>query len=183
MARDKKPKTVGDMIRSLAVILVPVLIITFFFTRNLDDSPVTVVDWRPVLAQAREQSPFPVLAPTNLPSDWRPTRVAWVKTGNPYLNGDPAVRNTWQLGFLTPKDIYVELNQGDAQPEDFIKDETREGRPDGQSTVNGKTWDRLVTTDDRTRSLVQTSTEVTTIVVGDTSYEELESYTATLSAS
>jgi hypothetical protein len=171
------------MIRSLAVILIPLLVITFFATRNLGDHPVTVVDWKPVLEVAREQAPYPVLAPTNLPAEWRATRVTWVKAGDPYLNGAPAVRNTWELGFLAPDDVYIAVNQGDAEAQEFIKDESREGRPDGQSTVNGSPWQRLVTDDDRTRSLVSATPEVTTVVVGDTSYEALEAYTATLSAS
>lgn len=182
MARTKRQNTPGDMIRSLAVILLPVLLITFIATRNLDDHPVTVVDWRPVLAQARQEAPFPVLAPTNLPAEWRATRVTWVKVGDPFLNGQPAVRNTWQLGFLTPNDVYLALNQGDTRSADFIKDETRAGLADGQSEVDGKTWQRLISEDERTRSLVMASPQVTTIVVGDTSYEALDSYAATLRA-
>lgn len=168
------------MVRSLAVILIPLLVITFFATRNLDDAPVTVVDWRPVLAQARDQAPYPVLAPTGLPEDWRATRVTWVKVGDPYLNGAPAQRNTWQLGFLAPDDVYISLVQGDLRPEELVKDQSREGRPDGESLVDGKTWQRLITDDERTRSLVLSGSDVTTLVVGDTAYEALESYAATL---
>ena len=51
-----------------------------------------------------------------------------------------------------------------------------------EAVVNGQTWQRLVTDDDRTRSLVLSTPTVATIVTGDTSYEVLESYTATLSA-
>lgn len=170
------------MIRSLAVILLPVLVITFIATRNLDDHPVREIDWRPVLAQARQEAPYPVLAPANLPKEWRPTRVSWVKVGEPYLNGQPAARNTWQLGFLAPDNVYIAVNQGDLRPQDFIADVTRDGLPDGQSVVDAKTWERRVSADDRTRSLVMSTAKVTTIVVGDTSYEALESYTATLRA-
>jgi hypothetical protein len=168
------------MIRSLAVILLPVLLLTMLFTRNLESAPVTVVDWRPVLAQAREQSPYPVLAPTNLPPEWRSTQVRWVKQGDPYLDGAAAVRNTWQLGFLAPDDTYVALNQGDARPADFIAAQSRDGLPDGQSSIEGATWQRLRTEDGRTRSLVLGTPQVTTLVVGDTSYEALESFATTL---
>jgi hypothetical protein len=170
------------MVRSLAVILVPVLLITFVATRNLRDHPVTVVDWQPVLAQARQQAPYPVLAPTDLPKEWRPTRVAWVKLGDPVLNGEPAVRNTWLLGFLDPDDIYIALNQGDRKPAEFIADETRQGLPDGQSVLTSGTWERRISPDQRTRSLVMSTPKVTTIVVGDTSYASLESYVGTLKA-
>lgn len=182
MAKAKRQPTPGDMVRSMAVILIPILIITFFFTRNLDDIPVTEVDWRPVLATARREAPFPVVAPENLPNGWRATRVTWVKTGEPHLNGRPSARNLWQLGYLTPDDVYIALNQGDLRPAELIDDATREGSPDGSSTVAGRQWERRVSPDDRTRSLVLSTPEVTTVIAGDTTFEGLELYASTLSA-
>ena len=64
------------------MILVPILVITIFFSRYLDDYQIQLVDWQPVLAQAREQAPYPVLAPEGLPRTWRATQVTWVQTGN-----------------------------------------------------------------------------------------------------
>ena len=57
MARAKKPSTTGDLIRSLVVIVVPLLLISAFFTRNLGDHPVNEIDWRPVATLARSQAP------------------------------------------------------------------------------------------------------------------------------
>lgn len=181
MARPKKPATSGDMIRSLLVILVPLLIITVLFTRLPQDHPVKEVDWRPVLTTARKQSPYPVLAPTNLPDGWRATSVTWVTTGKPYLNRDPSPRNYWQLGFLTPDDVYIGFSQGDLQVEDMVKDDTRAGIPDGDSIVNGATWRRVVSPDGRTRSLVLSQPEVTSVISSDLGYEALDSYAGTLS--
>ena len=166
--------------RSLLVILIPVLIVSFLFTRTPDE-PVEVVDWRPVLTRARAEAPYPVMAPTGLPEQWRPTRVIWVKAGEPYLNGEASVRNFWELGFLNPDDIYVALSQGDLQADDFVKDRSREGSADGESRVGGGTWRRLVSPDDRTRSLVLTQREVTTVVSGDVPYGALEAYASALS--
>lgn len=169
------------MVRSLVVILVPLLIITVLFTRNLRDHPVTVVDWQPVLTTARAESPYPVLAPTNLPEQWRATRVTWVKQGEPYLNGQASPRNFWELGFLTPDNIYLALSQGDLRPDDLIRDESRDGVADGQSTIADQTWRRLVSPDGRTHSLVLSQPNVTTVVSGDLPYEALDSYVGTLS--
>lgn len=180
VAKAKRNPTVGDMIRSLAVILIPVLIIVVFFTRNLDDHPVRVVDWQPVLEQARKESPYPVLAPTNLPAEWRATRVSWVKKGQSDPGGNLSPRNSWQLGFLDPQDIYIELRQGDLDAPELIEKATREAKPDGESTIAGQPWTRMVTSDDRTRSLVNSTAKVTTIVAGDTGYEQLEAFAATL---
>jgi len=170
------------MIRSLAVILIPLVIITVLFTDLPDDHQVQVVDWKPVLTTAREQSPFPVLAPTNLPDGWRATRASWVKEGDPALNGQPSVRNQWQLGLLTPDDIYIGLDQGDLRPDDLVEEQTRAGTADGESLVNGEVWQRLVSPDGRTRSLVLRTAEVTSIVSADVEYPALEAYASTLSS-
>jgi hypothetical protein len=183
VARDKKPATTGDMIRSLLVLLIPVLLITWFFSRDLGDYPVREVDYSPVLAQARREAPYPVLAPRELPDSWRPTQVTWVPEGQPHLNDEASVRNLWELGYLDPHDVFISVNQGDKQPERFVADVTRDGVVDGKSTVGDQTWVRQVSPDDRTRALVRTSPEVTTVVVGDTTYEALEAFASTLSAS
>ena len=97
-----------------------------------------------MLAVARRDAPFPVLAPTNLPEGWRATQAEWVETGEPFRDGQPSVRNQWALGFLTPDDVFIGLDQGDLQPDDLVEEQTREGTPDGQSTVSGQTWERLI---------------------------------------
>jgi hypothetical protein len=172
----------GDMIRSLAVILIPVVIITYFFTRTPDTPNVRVLEWTAVLAQAREQAPYAVLAPRAVPADWRATRVTWVQAGRPGLNGDASPRNQWELGFLDSTDTYIELDQGDRAVPDLISTKTRDGLPDGQSTLQGDVWERRVSSDERTRSLVLSTPEVTTIVSGDLSYADLESFASTLAA-
>ena len=175
--------TPGDMIRSLAVILIPLVIITVLFTRLPDDKPVAEVDWTAVLTDAREEAPFPVLAPRNLPEGWRATQAEWFKTGDPYRDGRPSVRNLWSLGFLTPDAVFVGLDQGDLEPEDMVEEQSRDGTADGSSTVAGQAWERLVSPDGRTRSLVRREPAVTTILSGDLAYEALEAYAGTLATS
>lgn len=182
MARTKRESTAGDLIRSLALILIPLVVITIIFTRTPDDHPVKDVDWTPVLAKARKEAPFAVLAPENLPNGWRATRVNWVPQGEPYLNGDASPRNLWQLGFLTPDEAFIDLNQGDVRPQEMVDQQSREGTADGSSVVAGKTWQRLISPDGRTRSLVLASSDSTVIVAADLPYEALEAYASTLSS-
>jgi hypothetical protein len=170
----------GDMVRSLAVILLPVIAITYFFTRTPDGPTVRALEWTPVLTSARAEAPFPVLAPRAVPEAWRATQVVWVPQGRPYLNGDPSPRNLWELGFLDAGDTYVELVQGDLEVAALVEDKTREGLADGTSDVAGTTWERRVSEDERTRSLVRSDQDATAIVVGDLPYAELESFASTL---
>jgi Protein of unknown function (DUF4245) len=169
------------MIRSLALIVLPLLVIAVIFTNVPDNHPVEEVDWKPVLATARKQAPYEVLAPTNLPQGWRATRVNWVPQGRPYLNGEASPRNLWQIGFLTPEEVYIDLTQGDTRVEEMVDQQSREGTPDGNSVVAGQTWQRLVSPDGRTRSLVLHGPVATTIVSANLPYEGLEAYAATLS--
>jgi Protein of unknown function (DUF4245) len=181
VARTTRQATASDMIRSLALIVIPLIVIAVIFTNVPDDHPVKEVDWKPVLTAARDQAPFDVLAPTNLPEGWRATRVNWVPLGKPYLNGEASPRNLWQIGFLTPDDVYIDLNQGDAQPQEMVDQQSREGTPDGSSVIAGQTWQRLVSPDSRTRSLVLHGPEATVVVSADLPYEALEAYASTLS--
>ena len=183
VARANRLASPGDMVRSLAVILIPLVIITILFTDLPDDRPVTEVDWRPVLATAHRDAPFPVLAPTNLPEGWRATQAEWVEVGEPSLDGQPSVRNLWQLGFLNSDDVFIGLDQGDLQADDLVDDQTRAGTADGESVVGGQFWQRLLSPDGRTRSLVRRDATVTSIVSGDLPYAALEAYAATLSPS
>ena len=183
VARTRGQSTVGDMIRSLALLVIPLAVIAIIFTNVPRDHPVKEVDWKAVLATARKEAPYQVLAPTNLPDGWRATRVAWVPQGRPYLNGEASPRNLWQLGFLTPDDAFIDLNQGDAQPEEMVDQQSRAGTADGSSVVAGQSWQRLVSPDGRTRSLVLRGPNVTTVVTADLPYQALEAYVATLSSS
>jgi hypothetical protein len=183
VARANRLVSPGDMVRSLALILIPLVIITVLFTDLPEERPVTEVDWRPVLATARSEAPFPVLAPTDLPEGWRATQAEWVKVGEPFLNGQPSVRNLWQLGFLNPDDVFIGLDQGDLAADDLVDQQSREGTADGESMVNSQAWQRLISPDERTRSLVRRDAKATSIVSGDLPYAALEAYAATLSTS
>ncbi|MEL4503888.1 DUF4245 domain-containing protein [Luteococcus sp. H138] len=161
-----------DMIISLAVILLPCIAIYYWFARIPDEPQVPAADWKPVVADARADAPFQVLAPSNLPETWKPIRARY---GNDEL----------QLGFLSPEQVYHEVKQrlGASQPE-FVKSVTRGARADGNSTLSGKTWTRMVTEDARTRCLVNTIDKpkpTTTVVCADTSYEGVEAFATTLS--
>lgn len=182
VARTTKQATAGDMIRSLALIVIPLAVIAIIFTNVPDDAPVEEVDWKPVLATARQQAPYEVLAPTNLPEGWRATRVNWVPLGRPYLNGEASPRNLWQIGFLTPQEVYIDLTQGDMRAQEMVDQQSREGTPDGNSVVAGETWQRLVSPDGHTRSLVLHGPAATTIVSANLPYEGLEAYASTLSS-
>jgi len=168
------------MVISLGVLLVPILLISWWFTRTPSDAPVQTVDWQSVLTESRAVSPYPLLGPVGLPETWVATKAKWATTGGPAVNQEAAPGNTWQLGMLSPDQIYVSLTQRDAAGPALIAMVSRSGVQDGTTVIGGTTWTRWVSADDRTRTLSRVDGSVTVVVSGDMSYAGLEAFASTL---
>lgn len=169
-----------DMVISMAVIMVPLLLITWLFT-NDPEPVVEAVDVGPVLAQAEAVSPYPILRTTDLPQDWVPTRVAWAEDGNLWITDEPAVGNSWQLGYIAPNGIYVAVQQRDREVPSFVADVTREGRMESEvSEILGRTWEHWVSEDEVSRSLVWRDGDMVAVVTGDTDYAQLDAFVGSL---
>lgn len=187
MADKQRKATAGDMIRSMAVIVIPILLITWLLTNNLGDYPVQKVDWRPVLEQARAEMAWPVQAPEGLPEDgpqaWVPTRVSFARAGETAPGGVASPRNQWRVGFLSPDKVYYEVNQGDDKLDMLVKDVTRDGHRVGDEPIQGRTWERWESVDGRTRALVLRDDVTATAVTADAEFTELQQFARTLQAS
>lgn len=179
MARPRTQTTVLNMVIAMLVVLVPIALITWFFT-SLPEPQVNKVDPTVLIQQAREEAPFPVAAPANLPEGWVATRARWTPEGQPLLNREPAIGNTWQLGYLTPNQMYIGVDQRDRLPDRFVDEVTRGGRKVGTSSVNAEEWLRYTSADGRTNALVKNGDAAVTIVSGDLAFEALEAFVGTL---
>ena len=169
-----------DMVISMLVLLVPIGLIYWFFTSNPDAKP-EAVDVAPVLTVAQEQSPYPVLRPVNLPDGWVATRVAWAEDGENWIDGEPAVGNSWQVGYISPDGTYIGLQQRDRAASAFIDDLTRDGVASGTTDETaGRTWERWTSSDGRTNSLVWRDGDVAAVVAGDTGFEQLLAFAGSL---
>ena len=167
------------MLIGVTMLLLPVVLIYAWFSRTPEPAP-QAVDWRPVVARAQEESPYPVAVPRNLPETWTVVRARWTRTGEAGLNQAPAVGNTFQLGFISPDRMYIGLDQRDADPRGLVDDVSRGGSDDGTSRVGQVEWRRMVSPDDRTRVPVRTDKASTVAISGDLPYEALEAFAATL---
>lgn len=179
VARSNPRAGVKDMVISMAVLLVPILVIMWFFARP-GDEVARAVDYAPVLTKARAEARYPVLAPVDLPESWVPNRVRWAKTGEVWLDGQAAAANSWQLGFMSPDGAYIAVQQRDGEPKSFIAQLSRDGKPADSVVIAGLTWQRYTSSDARTRSLVATTSTMTAIVAGDVEFGALEAFAATL---
>lgn len=182
MARPPSNHTPVQMLMALAIVVVPILLISWFFTSLPSEPNVTAVDYRPIAQTARRAAAYDVLTPENLPDGWTCTRARWIPQGEPGPGTDAAPGNTWQLGFLTPARMYIAVDQRDHGQESFVRDVTREGEAVGSSAVAGQEWTRYVSSDSRTQSIVLSREGAVTIVSADLPFEALEAFAGTLTA-
>ena len=130
------------------------------------------IDYADALDSARAEYDYPVLAPEPLPDDWRATSVDFDQAPG----GD-----RWRLGFLTAEHQYVGLHQSDGEIESFRDEQLGEFAADGESTVDGDTWQRWVEQNDAPdHALSRVDDGALTIVVGTMSYDSLEDFVTLL---
>lgn len=172
-ARRRLRQTARDMVISMAVVTVGVLALWLPFHRGTPD-PVRTVDPASVVAGARSTEPWPVYAPVGLPATWRCTS-ARIDTA---LDGQDVVH----LGYLTPDEKYVGLEQSATKALSFVSDATVQGRATGSRTVAGSTWTTYESDDGSHRSLVRQASGATYVVVGTASWDEIATFTTSLRA-
>jgi len=163
-------QTVGDMARSLAVVLAVVGVV-LLITWRPQPEPVKVVDVEPFAALVASQAPFEALRLPAPNTGFRPTSVRWEATA------ESAGELVWFIGYVTPSEQYVQISQSTASSVDFLREQTAGGVPAGTVMIDGNEWERFESAE--RRSLVR-SADAVTLVSGTGSWEELEQVTAAL---
>lgn len=164
-------QTVGDMIRSMVVVLAVVAAILIVTWRPKPD-PVRTVDITQALVTARSSADFAVEVPT-LP-DLRATSVRWEPT-----EGSEGVL-VWHLGYVTASDEYLQVSQSRAAGDAFLAEQTGGGEPGETVTIAGERW-QVFTAPERT-SVVRIDDGVTTVVSGTDPLDQVKTAAGTLQA-
>ena len=157
-------QTVGDMIRSMAVVLALVLVIVLLAWRP-DPEAIKVVETAPVVALAARTAEFTVQAPASLPAEWQATSARWEST----VESDGA--NVLHLGYVTPRGEYAQFSESTASGPRYLDEQTASGTPAGEQVVGDVTWERRET--DERRSLVLSDVGTVTVVSGSAGWDEL----------
>ncbi|MFI1562580.1 DUF4245 domain-containing protein [Streptomyces sp. NPDC020490] len=157
-----KQKTVRDMILSLGLIGIAAAVIYVFIPHDDSAPDIKRVDYRVELLTARRAASYPVAAPEGLPETWKATSVRF--------QGDHF--DSWHLGFHTPDDQYVQIEQSTQKPAVFI-DEASQGARATEVTqkIDGRTWKRY--SGGRYDALVLPGKGSTTVVAGTGSFGQL----------
>lgn len=176
MARKRGAETIGDIVRSLVVVLIPVAFIAGL-VGLLRPSSETIrdVDWEAALESARATADYQLLGPDSIPDGWTATRVA-------YEPGASPSEGAWRMNFVTDHSTYVGLVQRPGALDPIVREELGEMQPDGESVVDGETWRRYLEqgAQDPDRALVAERSDSVVIVLGSGDYPELEAFAESL---
>lgn len=174
VATDKRlGQTVSGMLLTIGCGLGLVLIIAFF-TFSPSDPRITQVDYMPTVLAARDTGAFKVAFPSSVPDGWTATSVRYRPSAT-----DPTIA-TWHLGFYVPEDDFVGLEQTNGADPDFIRESTAKGKQEGTEEIDGVTWARYLSGETGHRSLVSKQGDLTTVVTGTLSYEQLSIFAQSL---
>jgi len=148
---------IGDMVRSVAVVLALVLGFVGYQALVRDDiDPVPSVDYTAPAVAARDVATFDVLAPEQLPVGWRATSAGYT----------PGAQERWHLGVLTDNDEYVGLEQVVDAAEDALAAFSPDTAAVGNITINGQRWQVRTDSAGTETSLLRSSGELSILVTG-----------------
>ena len=159
-------QTVGDMVRSILVVLAAVAVI-MIITNRADPDPIREVAITEPLIVANMSAGFPVLVPQGQ-EGYRLTSARWE-------NSEPGV---WHLGYVTPETAYVQVEQSATKELTFISDQLAGTAKSGSELIDGEQWS--VYTGSGSAALVRTAGGVTTAVTGTAPKAELISVAESL---
>ncbi|MBA3233389.1 MAG: DUF4245 domain-containing protein [Propionibacteriales bacterium] len=164
---------VGALLAAL-LLIAAMFVLTRFGQRDQTD-PAPTVGYTQELTAAREDAPFEVLAPTQLPPGWRATTVEAEGSGGAY---------SWHLGLLVEDRDYVAVDQGTQDASDLIAQVTPATYPGEHVDVGRVRWQAFGDGGDGDdNALVLRGADVTSVVSGTVSVDVLIGFAESLQSS
>ncbi|MEG9226477.1 DUF4245 domain-containing protein [Aeromicrobium sp. Sec7.5] len=174
--RSRGNPSMGDVVRSVVVLSIIVLGIWVFGLLQTDTPEDPIGDSVPYAAtaeSARDVATYGLLAPANLPDDWRVNGVRFAPTGT----------QAWHLGVLTDEDRYIGLEQEKESVDDLVQTHAEGAEEAGTLDIDGVVWQRF-DGPGKSVTLVQETPEVTTLVTTSTApLEDVEDFVRRLTTS
>jgi hypothetical protein len=166
--------SVANMVRSLVVIgvIVSALIAIVPRVNSVSQPPVDVEG---TSVEVAKSSGWPIERPEGLPDGWKPTSVRYVRSTGGLM--------TWHAGYQSPTGNYVAIEQTEDATDEWVSAQTNRAPRTGDVQAAGRTWDTYVRSGKVQNSLVhraEGSAELTTIVTGTGTFEELTAFAETL---
>jgi hypothetical protein len=163
---DRRPR---DLLLSLAVLLVPILLVVLAFQYLGADDEVTVVDPGPAFDQAHEAG-LAVVRPGGLPAGWQAVSA---------VTREESGVVTLRVGYVSSSGGFLQLVQSDRDAEPLLRRELGGGRPLGTELIRGVSW-QVYPGRDGERALVLLQPERTVLVLGRAPAAELRTLAGSL---
>jgi hypothetical protein len=170
--------TIRDMLLSMALIVLPILLVIWLMPSNTPKSAVADVstaEYQAMLTAARSDLPFTALSPTGLPGGWQLTSDDYESAGDTAAD--------WHLGYQTPAGRYAEFEQITETPAKFLSDQGSDATGVGNVTVAGDAWQEYTgSTPGGLKTLLfrQDGKSSLEVVAGSASLTELETLVGSL---
>jgi hypothetical protein len=165
--------TAANMLRSmLPLVVICLLIVAWTTFRQSGDAGVRTVDPSTTVQLAAARASYPLLAPTGLDEDYRPTS-ARTDAGDAD-EGDPV---TLEVGYLTPGEEFAGFVVSDDRRSAPLADVLDGAEEQGSVEIGGRSWTRSVTEADETALSVEVDGAIA-VVFGSASDDELETVAA-----
>jgi hypothetical protein len=158
----------GNMLRSmLPLVVICLVLVGWAAWRQTPDDPVLEVDPSSTVELAAARAAYPLEVPTGLPEGYRPTSAR--TDAGQAADGDPV---TLEIGYYTPGEEYAGFAIGDDPRAEALATVLDGGDEEASTRIAGDAWERLTTERGET-ALVRRSGDVTVVVTGSASDEEL----------
>ena len=164
-------QSVGDMVRSLALVLLVVGVILFITWRPKPDS-VKPVDPAVAVTLVTMQKDFPPLVPAGLPEGWVITSARFEPTAK--SQGRPV----FHLGYVTPSGNYAQVEESSSTSAGFLAESTDHGAATTSRQVGAITWQQWDS--DKRHSLVFADSAYSVVVSGTAMQDEIDALAGAL---
>lgn len=164
--------SVANMLRSLLVIGAIMAVVALMFPRVQPQAPE--VDAVATAQQIEGSTGWTLVVPRDLPEGWVATRAQYRRSTDGLM--------TWHAGFQTPSGDYAALQQTLDATDDWVTTQVNRSPQVGELEVAGRVWTQYDRTGKVQRSLVDRGGpgEMTTVVTGTASWDEMEQFAASL---
>jgi hypothetical protein len=167
----REGRSPGDMVLSLAVLIVPIALLLIFYRVVLSGDAPVIVDPAPKFQEAQEAKAFPVAVPQGLGDDWSVTSATFTKQGG---------GSTLRIGYVDPHKSPVQLVESSVVSSTLLPAElTTRAKPLSEFRAANGVW-RLYTGRPGEQALVLAEPTRTIIVVGKTDEASLQRLASSL---
>jgi Protein of unknown function (DUF4245) len=167
-------ETVGDMVRSLGVVLAAVAVI-LLITLRPHPAAIKIVDPTQARQAAQAVAKFSAEQPSGLGVKWRLTSARF----QPAIVS-PTGSDVWHLGWVTPQNRYAALEQSDGAVTVLVRLALDDARLSGSGTGPFAGWQLWTGTPSSWRAYVLPVSSSTLVIYGSASDTELAELTSAL---